>query len=1690
MAITAGASGGNSSTFSFDGNSTRVKSMTNGLGATTTFSYDASGGLTAIREPGGALTRIGRAGANTYSIADSTGAKVQLATDAAGNLTRLTDPLGRQLRLSWDADGRLLSVDDPVNGLYRYTYDAAGQLISRLDAGGALTRYGYDADGNLTSVTDALGHVWRFGYNSRDLPVLLTDPLGHSEHLVYDAAGRRVAVIDANGHRTDLQYDAAGRVSTTIDAYGHATQYLYDSTDQLLETIAPSGAATYYTYDATGNVVTSTAPAGVKTGRLYDKVGEITSLKRADGVTTSYHYDLEGRLTARLGSDGSGASMRYDTGGRLTAATSGKLSVRYMYDAAGDITREVDAAGHTTLYGYDGQGRRVTMTDPAGHVTRYRYDAAGRLRAIDDPSGSSTFSYDALGRRITATLPGGIQATYAYDADNRETSIVYRRGGKVLLQLSYRYDAVGNVIREATAGKVTRYQYDAVDRLVAASGNGGTRAYRYDAVGNLVDSPAGNNWQYDAAGQLVSANGVRYTYDAAGNLATASDGTRYHFDALGDLLGVSGPKGTVTYTYDPLGRLLTRTSGKTTMTYAYDGGTPLATFTGTHETRLLNGPGVNEVLASSSPSVTTYLRDLRGSVAGWVTQGGRSTNVSYSPYGLSQSKQQAPGDLGFAGQTRDPITGLVTLGNRHYDPTHGRFISPDPIAANGAPLYLYASDNPTSRIDPLGLCDGGPSSDDYFTKGGEATAVDGVLASLAGVDAVGTQLGVLGVAMAFAQAINCPSAANAVGLFGTTGLFALALLMPELGLVLAVVGVGFALLNERAGQKYPGYSDCGPGGPKIGGPGEGDGGGDCDPNSNTDPTFIDPTEHLGAGHDATQPLARGSATIVLPVGTSGTASVAVYDASGTLVRSLGAAIAVAPPTTTVTWDGTDARGRHAAPGRYYAVTDLRSGDNPLADHYGLQTINLAAAARAVVTPPAVPMAAQQQSGLLAGITLPSDNAMVRGVVPINGYAAGSDFDHYEVDYGQGNSPKSWTSLTSRNTPTNPSSPLPLYHKKTLSGNLASLDTGLSIYHYDFRPTLSGDGLGGTYTVRLQVFGRHGEVAEARVHLLVARAVPYVTDSLAQSPDTGATLAVPSLSIHSLAQLFALEPVNDAPALPAGVSSAGAVYALHPAGYAFSAAVTLQLKLARAAKNVEVYTWVADRHQWQLVPSQRSADGAALVSTMTSIGADPALYTVVKVSGSPGAPVLFDPAGTTTSLATTSLAGLALPGSRVSIRVAGRPAVLTTAGNDGLFTDTSVALHPGANTIRAAAVGPSGQTSLLSAPVRITFSPPHVTIVGLKASGPAATANSPLRPGDRIAIEAQIAATSNPPDGFMVLVSSGARPAGIEIPVRHAGGLSYRGVLAVGAAAPPDASPAQAALLGPVPVLPASGRGDTVRITAGGRAATLKYQDMTGPIAPVIASSSHPAAIASDFARPDGIWPADPAPLGALVERVAVNGTPGGFAERVTAGPTSEMFARVPLGSFDLAAHPIIDFSYNVPPSVAVDLGIHANGVWWMFGLSDTPPSTYDSSQTFFAPIWSHFTQIVRDGRWHQETINLYQALRDEIPAGPIMVDRVLFGDWESASWMAVQPSHTNAPGASFLLGSVSLPAVTPQPFVRFSWNDADPSGVAGYSYVLDQKPSTVPPARSMGRVTQARFGPLQSGAWWLHVRAVEGKPLG
>ena len=252
-------------------------------------------------------------------------------------------------------------------------------------------------------------------------------------------------------------------------------------------------------------------------------------------------------------------------------------------------------------------------------------------------------------------------------------------------------------------------------------------SFAHDPAGNLLgqnDLPVAN--LANVKGNRLLMQGDRhYDYDAYGNLVRENRGTgqklvtEYRYDCQHRLIGVSLPGGsTATYKYDAFGRRIEKSvDGHTTeflwqgerliaesaenryRSYIYEPGTfrPLAMLDG--EGPLKAAPFYYQLDHLGTPQELT---DYSGEIM-W--------SAKYRAYGnlaaLDISEIDNP--LRFQGQYFDVETGLHYNRHRYYNPSTGRFLTPDPIKlAGGLNSYQYVP-NPTGWVDPLGLntCPGG-----------------------------------------------------------------------------------------------------------------------------------------------------------------------------------------------------------------------------------------------------------------------------------------------------------------------------------------------------------------------------------------------------------------------------------------------------------------------------------------------------------------------------------------------------------------------------------------------------------------------------------------------------------------------------------------------------------------------------------------------------------------------------------------------------------------------------------------------------------------------------------------------------------------------------------------------------------------------------------------------------------------------
>lgn len=183
----------------------------------------------------------------------------------------------------------------------------------------------------------------------------------------------------------------------------------------------------------------------------------------------------------------------------------------------------------------DATGALLTRRDAGGHLHRQAYDVAGLLKRswLTLAGGREQVilesqSYSAAGQKLREAHGNGLVTLYQYNPRTQRLAAVrterpagHARGAKVLQDLRYAYDPVGNVVsvrddaepvrfwRNQKVEPQSTYAYDSLYQLVSASGremaNAGQQGARLPALASL------DNVTYTRYSRT-------YTYDNAGNL--------------------------------------------------------------------------------------------------------------------------------------------------------------------------------------------------------------------------------------------------------------------------------------------------------------------------------------------------------------------------------------------------------------------------------------------------------------------------------------------------------------------------------------------------------------------------------------------------------------------------------------------------------------------------------------------------------------------------------------------------------------------------------------------------------------------------------------------------------------------------------------------------------------------------------------------------------------------------------------------------------------------------------------------------------------------------------------------------------------------------------------------------------------------------------------------------------------------
>lgn len=692
----------------------RVIRQTLANGVTYTYAYTLAGATitqTKVTDPRG-YTTIYRFNPVQYvSQIDAPGqTTINQYNPATNQLLSVTDALNRTTTYTYDSNGNVASIQTPEANTTQFQYESTYSRLTQITDAmtpANVTLFTYPSL-TQTTITNPLGKITTIAYNSSGQPVSITDPLTHQTTFEYDSAGNLAATVDALGNRVERYYDAASRLLSLRDPRGRFTRFQYDPLNRVTVIQDPLNGLTQFAYDANGNLLSVTDAKNQATTYTYDVMDRLTTRKDALNRQETYQYDRLGNLTQFKDRKNQTSTFVYDALSRRTGATYPDSSATFGYDAINRLTSVTDTVGgnitwiydtvsgghhprvqETTTAGtviveYDEIGRRVKLSATGQGDTTYTYDGASQFKTVTKGTQTVTLNYDDAGRRTSLTYPNGVVTSYGYDNANQLLTLGHVKAPTTIEALTYTYDKGGN--------RMTQVRQNA-------------------AASNLPTAVTAANIAYDTANELTRWNSAttNLTYDNNGNLANETQGgvtSTYTWDARNRLIGISRTGLTASFVYDGLGRRTSKTINGTTTGFWYDGNDVYAELTGaTPSVMYIRGLNIDEPYIRKGVNDEFYETDALGTSAVLTNAIGASqTTYTYEPFGkTTQAGSSSSNAFQYTGRENDG-TGLYYYRARYYHSVVQRFMAEDPLGLlGGVNTYSYATNNPISFTDPLGL---------------------------------------------------------------------------------------------------------------------------------------------------------------------------------------------------------------------------------------------------------------------------------------------------------------------------------------------------------------------------------------------------------------------------------------------------------------------------------------------------------------------------------------------------------------------------------------------------------------------------------------------------------------------------------------------------------------------------------------------------------------------------------------------------------------------------------------------------------------------------------------------------------------------------------------------------------------------------------------------------------------------------
>lgn len=722
----------------------RLITVTDPLGGVTKYAYDGNGNAVSVTDPNNHTTSYVYNSENKpIAIIDAAGNATVITYDQLGNVRSRKDANNKTLSYAYDNMSRLIAEANAANEKKTYTYDGNGNKISITypngnkidmkydvlnravevkDKLGIIISYTYDASSNKLTETDGKGNTTTYRYDKLNRLIMKTDPLGNAYQYVYDAGGNLVTETDRNNNTIIYAYDALNRMVSETNMLGHVTAYSYDKTGNTTSVTDAGGNKTIYTYDALKRNTEEKFADNSKTLYTYDAAGNLVGRTDGRGQFTGYTYDKLDRLIIRA-YPGTSDSLFYDPAGYLVKAWNPNATVVFSYDAAYRLKSET-LNGKLTQYDYNTAEGIQRIEYPGGRMIEKRMNFRDQLKSLAEHGVViAEFGYDAAGQNNSRGYINNATTSLEFNGNTQVTKLSHNPSRFV--DIGYTYDKERNPLTaqfQHRPANSEQYTYDKENQLTGFNkGASAPSVFNYDGVGNRTTAQVNGVaityavTNMNAYSTIQGAGQVNLLYDANGNMI-ADGGNAYSYDAENRMTSVNNGS-TATYLYDALGRRIKKLTASDSINYYFDGLQIIEERDNSDVVKATYvwGTWLDDIVSMRRNGQNYYYHsNSLGSVVAVTDSGAKVVErYEYNAFGevsfysgeyVSLTGSAVGNTYTFSGRQHEPETGLYYYRARSYNAAYGRFMQYDPSGyEDGLNLYAYTANNPTTRLDPLGM---------------------------------------------------------------------------------------------------------------------------------------------------------------------------------------------------------------------------------------------------------------------------------------------------------------------------------------------------------------------------------------------------------------------------------------------------------------------------------------------------------------------------------------------------------------------------------------------------------------------------------------------------------------------------------------------------------------------------------------------------------------------------------------------------------------------------------------------------------------------------------------------------------------------------------------------------------------------------------------------------------------------------